>query len=139
MSNPSSVKLKYCGLCILIIGVLSLKMKYIPISFPPESEAKMKNGSKTATVSPNKIASPGDRFKAFGDEFEITAEAKISLWVAAEKFEFEQGFDFPDAFIKQWDSENPRKPYYTDPERQVFLYLFKKIRRNGYGAKKWQE
>lgn len=114
-------------------------MKFINIPFPPESEAKMKNGSKTATVSTKKIASPGDRFKAFGDEFEITAEAKLSLWVAAEKFDFEQGFDFPDAFIREWNLENPRKPYYNDPERQVFLYLFKKIRRNGYSAKKGPE
>ena len=114
-------------------------MKHIDISFPPESETKMKNGSKTATISTVKIASPGDRFMAFGDEFEITAEAKLSLWVAAEKFEFEQGFDFPDAFIRQWDMENPRKPYYNDPERQVFLYLFKKIRRSGSGTKKVSE
>ncbi len=96
----------------------------------------MKSGVKTATASAKKIASPGDRSMAFGEEFEITAEAKLSLWAVAEKFECEMGFGALDDVIRYWGKEHPKSQYFSDPEKQVFLYLFKKIRRNGNGQRK---
>jgi hypothetical protein len=88
--------------------------------FMSEFQAPLLSGRKTATTRPQKWGEPGDTFDAFGVRFELLTVTRLPLWIVAEKFYREEGFEEPDGFVNAWLKVH--NSYKAD--RIVYLHRF---------------
>lgn len=99
-------------------------MQTVTIPFLTRWEADMLYGRKTATSRSKRYGDPGDRFKAFGAEFEIVSVELIPLEQIAKAYWNVEGAVSPGDFMAIW-SKLHRGIW--NPNRQVYFHRFRKI------------
>lgn len=96
--------------------------RMVSIPFSPEFEPKMLGGEKVSTSRTKRYGQAGDRFEAFGAEFELTKVERQTLnFVAASLYKAE-GCNSPVDFVYIWNHLHPRKGW--APKQRVWVHHF---------------
>lgn len=90
-----------------------------------EFEDAMKSRIKRCTSRNKRYGEPGDTFKKWGAEFELTDVKHFTLHLVADMYYESEGFDRPSEFIKCWEKLHPKKGY--EPNKQVWVHFFRKV------------
>lgn len=96
------------------------------LPFREEFKDRLLSGQKTCTSRTRKYADKGDKFKVFGEYFEITNIVHYSLGFVARNLFEEEGFNSPQEFINCWVKLHPHKKWVE--EQGVVVHFFKKSR-----------
>jgi hypothetical protein len=98
----------------------------INLPFLPEFREAMLSGRKVCTSRTRKFGKAGDRFKAFGEEFEINRIDRWALSAVAKHLFRQEGFDYSILFIGCWVKLHPRKKY--DEDKMVWVHFFRRVK-----------
>lgn len=97
----------------------------VDIYFRPTFAHAMRQGRKTCTSRPLKMASPGDTFIAFGAEFKVVRVEPRTLAQVRERLFQQEGCTTPGDFEAIWRSIHPRVGF--EPQRMVWVHHFVRI------------
>ena len=100
-------------------------MSLVSIPFQPMFREAMLDGCKILTSRPRAMAVPGDKFKAFGAEFEVEIVTRTTVAYVAANLWAQEGCESEGDFWKVWRQIHPRRP---DPQRVIFVHRFKRIK-----------
>ncbi len=95
------------------------------IPFRPEFEPLLRDGRKTATTRRHAYGKRGDRFTAYGMEFELVSVERVHLWVVAASYWKEEGLASPQEFVDIWQTIHPRAGF--QGESMVYLHRFRRV------------
>ena len=98
---------------------------FVAINFLERFRDSMLNNVKTSTTRMKPMGHVGDRFMAFGAEFEILSVEHVHLGDVADILWKEEGATSRDEFIEIWKSIHPRKGF--DPKRRAWLHHFRRV------------
>jgi len=97
----------------------------VRLPFRSRFREPMRCNVKLMTCRTEKMASPGDRFEAFGAVFEVTHVMRMRLgYVASDCFLQEGCVSYQD-FLDLWGRIHPTKGF--DPEQIVWAHCFKQV------------
>ena len=99
-------------------------MSYFSMKFRPMFERPLLEGIKTCTSRTKRMGEPGDRFVAFGAEFEVLSVEEKRLWEVRSLWK-EEGCASAEQFEQIWTSIHPRTGYL--PYQIVKLHTFKRV------------
>lgn len=99
-------------------------MKRVKIPFYPRFEKPMLAGTKRCTARTSKKGNPGDRFEAFGAEFEIERVDRRTPDEIARTMWYLEGCASEDDFRATWRKIHPRLPW----TRLVYLHWFRRVK-----------
>jgi hypothetical protein len=102
-------------------------MKRVEIPFMGRFQSAMIEGRKTLTTRSKKYGDVGDRFYAFGVEFEITSIAEMKLADVALLWK-QEGVDSQGEFMRVWSSLHYGV---WNPNREVYVHGFKRVKQRG--------
>jgi len=97
------------------------------IPFREEFRELLADGRKTATTRSKRYCKAGETFTAFSMSFTAIAVTKTTLRNVAENFFKTEGLSTTEDFVRVWDEIHPRKKYADNPERVIWLHIFKRI------------
>lgn len=96
----------------------------INIPFKEQFREAMLSGTKTVTSRTKRYGKAGDTFMAFGQEFILTAVARIPICATAETHFKSEGFASPKEFWECWRQIHPRKKW--DAGDEVWAHWFRR-------------
>lgn len=96
---------------------------YVEIPFLARFQRPMLEGIKTLTIRSEQYGNIGDRFVAFGYEFEITSIRQMALSFVADLWK-QEGVESREEFVRVWSSLHRGV---WNPNRIVYTHGFKKL------------
>lgn len=99
-------------------------MSYFSMKFRPDFKEPLLAGIKTCTSRTKRMCNPGDRFIAFGAEFEVLEIKDVSLYEVSLLWK-EEGCTSQAHFIEMWNAIHPTRRY--DEDQRVYLHTFKRV------------
>ncbi len=99
--------------------------RYVAISFLDRFRDAMLNDVKDCTTRMRPMGQMGDRFIAFGAEFELLSIEHVHLGDVADILWKEEGASSRSEFIEIWKTIHPRKGF--DPARRAWLHRFRRV------------
>ena len=105
--------------------------KKVAIPFLAIFKEPMLAGTKTCTARTRKHGTPGDKFEAWGQTFELREVIVVFLATVRDQFYKFEGFTSPTDFVATWRKLHPIRGF--DPEQAVYLHSFRKLKGVNHG------